>query len=314
MAFQTIHHLTGSGSAIVPFRRALSNEPKAAVQILHGLAEHSGRYERFAAALSKVGYHTYAQDLRGHGTNITADAPQGCFAAQKGNERVISDVLVLNQHIRQKHPGLPVILFGHSMGGLIAANFALSHSATIDALAIWNTNFGSYIENSLALAYLFAERMLKGSDVPSTMLPRLTFRAWGAEIKDRQTQFDWLSHDPAAVATYIADPLCGFDASVGLWIDIFRMMYRAKAKSSYSGIRRELPISLVGGGQDPATNGGVAVRNFASQLRSADFRNISTIIYEQNRHESLHELNYEKVTKNFLEWLEDMLPSAPFSG
>lgn len=314
MAFQSIHHLPVSGSASIPFRRALSSEPKAAVQILHGLAEYSGRYERFASALSKNGYHTYVQDLRGHGTNITADAPQGCFAAQKGNERVISDVLVLNQHIRQQHFGLPLVLFGHSMGGLIAFNFALAHSAAIDALAVWNTNFGSSIENSLALAYLYSERMLKGSDVPSTLLPRLTFRAWSAEIKDQQTQFDWLSRDSAAVAAYIADPLCGFDASVGLWIDIFKMMNRAKAKSNYSSMRKQLPINLVGGGQDPATNGGMAVRNFASQLSSAGFKNISTMIYDQNRHESLHELNYEEVTKNFLEWLEDMLPSAPFSG
>lgn len=314
MAFHSIHHLPTSGSASVPFRRELSSGPKATVQILHGLAEHSGRYERFAAALSKAGYHTYVQDLRGHGTNITAYAPQGCFAARKGNETVISDVLTLNQHIRQKHPGLPVVLFGHSMGGLIAFNFALTHSAAIDAMAIWNSNFGSHIENSLALTYLYGERMLKGSDVPSSMLPRLTFRAWSAEIKDRQTQFDWLSRDPAAVAAYNADPLCGFDASVGLWIDIFKMMNRAKAKSGYSHVRKELPINIVGGGQDPATNRGLAARKFASQLRSAGFRNISTIIYEQNRHESLHELNYEEVTKNFLQWLEDMLPSAPFSS
>lgn len=313
MAFQTVHHLTASGSTRVAFRQALSSKPKAVVQILHGLAEHSGRYGRFAAALSNVGYHTYAQDLPGHGLNITACAPQGCFAARMGSETVISEVLAFNQHIRQKHPGLPVVLFGHSMGGLIAFNFALSHSSTIDAIAIWNTNFGSYIKNASALAFLFGERMLKGSDVPSTMLPRLTFRAWDAAIKDRQTQFDWLSHDQAAVAAYIADPLCGFNASVGLWIDIFRMMNRAKAKSAVSNIRKKLPINIVGGGQDPATDQGLAARKFAGRLHAAGFGNISTTIYEQNRHESLHELNCEEVTQNFLHWLEDMLPSAPFS-
>lgn len=123
-----------------------------------------------------------------------------------GDRVAIGDVLALNRHIHATHPGLPVVLFGHSMGGLIALNYALVHSDMVDAVAVWNANFNGGIENRAAMALLYAERMLKGSDVPSAILPKLTFRTWGRSIPGHRTPFDWLSRDPAEVEAYVNDP------------------------------------------------------------------------------------------------------------
>ncbi len=67
--------------------------------------------------------------------------------------------------------------------------------------------------------------------------------------------FDWLSHDPAEVDAYIADPLCGFDASVALWIDIFHMIRRGANNRNFASIPKHLPFHLIGGAEDPATAG-----------------------------------------------------------
>jgi len=309
MSFENIHRLPLSGGIELPFRQSLIAAPKAAVQICHGLAEHSARYTRFAIALNAAGYNMYAHDHRGHGANIGAYAPRGIFAQKDGYRVAIEDVLALNRHIHASHPGLPVVLFGHSMGGLIALNYTLIHSETVDAAAIWNANFNGGLENSAAMAILKIERMLKGSDVPSSILPKLTFRAWGNAIPNHRTAFDWLSRDPAEVEAYINDPLCGFDASVALWIDVFRMMKAGATDRNFANIRRDLPFNIVGGGEDPATDKAKATQKLAHRMRAMGFSNVTCTIYPDTRHESLNDLNRDEVTQNFLDWLAQALPS-----
>ncbi len=314
MSFETIHRLPLNGGIELPFRQSLIAAPKAALHICHGLAEHSARYERFAMALNAAGYNVYAHDHRGHGANIGAYAPRGIFAQKDGYRVAIDDVLALNRHIHASHSGLPVVLFGHSMGGLIALNYTLVHSETIDAAAIWNANFNGGVENSAAMAILKIERMLKGSDVPSSILPKLTFRAWGNAIPNHRTAFDWLSRDASEVEAYINDPLCGFDASVALWIDVFRMMKAGATDRNFANIRRDLPFNLVGGGEDPATDKAKATRKLAHRMQAMGFSKVTCTVYPNTRHESLNDLNREEVTQNFLNWLAQALPSDNKSG
>lgn len=314
MTFETIHHLPLTDEIELPYRQSLTATPKAVVQICHGLAEHSARYARFAAALNQAGYHAYAHDHRGHGANIGPHAPKGIFALKDGYRVAINDVLSLNRHIHAMHPGLPVVLFGHSMGGLIALNYALTYSDTIDAVAVWNANFNGGIENSAAMALLYAERMLKGSDVPSVILPKLTFRAWGNSIPGHRTAFDWLSRDASEVAAYVNDPLCGFDASVALWIDVFRMMKNGATDSNFANIRKDLPFNIVGGTEDPATDKARATRKLADRMQAMGFSNVTCTIYPGTRHESLNEINRDEVTQNFLDWLTEVLPYSRISG
>lgn len=314
MTFKTIHRLPISDKSELPFRTVRAGAPRAVVQICHGLAEHSARYERFASALAAAGCHVYIHDHRGHGSNIGAHAPRGMFAPKQGHIVAIGDVRALNRHIHENHPGLPVVLFGHSMGGLIALNYVLDHADTVDAAAIWNANFDGGVESAAALALLYMERMLKGSDVPSSILPKMTFRAWGRSIKGHRTLFDWLSHDIAEVDAYIADPLCGFDASVALWIDIFRMIRHGADDRNFSKVPRDLPFNLVGGAEDPATANGAAVRRLAERMRKMDFKRVDCTILPGTRHESLNEINRDQVTQNFLDWLGQALPYPPMSG
>lgn len=317
MSFETINRLPLSDGTELPYRQSLSRTPEAAksvVHICHGLAEHSARYARFAKALNETGHHVYAHDHRGHGVNISAHAPRGMFAPKDGYRVAISDILALNRHIHATHPGLPVILFGHSMGGLIALNYVLEHSDTIDATAIWNANFNGGIENTAAMMLLKAERMLKGSDVPSAILPKLTFRAWGASIPDHQTPFDWLSRDPSEVEAYVNDPLCGFDPTVSLWIDVFQIMKNGATDSNFAAIRKSLPFNIVGGGQDPATDKGKATRKLADRLQAMGFGNVACTVYSETRHESLNDINRGEVMQNFLDWLDNALPADTSSG
>ena len=273
---------------------ALRNEPargeaRGILLLSHGLAEHSARYADFALRMAAEGFHVYAHDHRGHGFTTAPDAPRGQFAPRDGVARVIGDMRAVRDHAAARHPGLPIVLFGHSMGGLLALAFAENHPAEIDALAIWNSNLEPGLAGRMAQAVLAAERMLKGSDVPSGVLARLTFGAWGKSIAGRRTDFDWLSHDAAEVDAYIADPLCGFDVNVSMWIDIFAVTFAVASAQRLARLPKGLPIHLVGGSEDPATDGGRAVLAFAGRLKKSRLEHVTTIVYRGMRHETLKE-------------------------
>jgi alpha-beta hydrolase superfamily lysophospholipase len=138
-------------------------------------------------------------------------------------------------------------------------------------------------------------------------LPRLTFGAWGRKIAGHRTPFDWLSRDPAEVDKYIADPLCGWPASVSLWRDLFGFIFYGADDANFAAVRTALPFNLVGGEKDPATDGGTAVEHLASRMRRMGFSNLVSTIYPQTRHESLNEINRDQVMAGFAAWLDGIL-------
>lgn len=309
--FAEMHrHESPTGASLAFHHRAADGEARAILLICHGLAEHARRYQRFAEAMATRGFHVYAHDHRGHGETHAADAPLGRFSRDAEVKHVIDDVMAMRAVATAAHPGLPVILFGHSMGGLIVLNTAVTHPGGFDAVAIWNSNFNPGLAGRLAQVILRTERMLKGSDVPSGILPKLTFGAWGRSIANRRTDFDWLSRDPAEVDKYVADPLCGFDASVSLWLDIFALTFRAPQRRHLDRLSRDLPIHLVGGGQDPATDNGKAVEWLANYLKQAGFSHITAQIYQDMRHETLNELGAAAAIDEFANWCDRVATRA----
>ncbi|WP_192243245.1 alpha/beta fold hydrolase [Mesorhizobium silamurunense] len=298
-----------TGADLCIYVKHAGGNPRAAIQINHGLAEHAERYARFAEFLAPRGFHVYAHDHRGHGATKAPDAPLGRFADVDGIAKVIADVGAVHDLIASEHPGLPVIVFGHSLGASIALNFVLRHSERVHAAAIWNGNFSQGLLGQLALGILGWERMRLGSDVPSRLLPRLTFQAWGKAVPDHRTLFDWLSRDPAEVDKYIADPLCGWDASISMWRDVVKMALHGGKDSSFAGVRRDLFVNLVGGEKDPASDYGKAVHHLARRMDRMGFSNLVSKVYADTRHESLNEINRDIIMGDFAAWADSALKS-----
>lgn len=296
-----------TGASLRLYHAQASGSPRGIILVQHGLSEHAARYRDFAVAMAERGYHVYAHDHRGHGETIAKDAPRGRFATTGGCNKVIGDVMAVRSLARSEHPGLPVVLFGHSMGGLIALNVAISHPDAFAAIALWNSNFSAGIGASAARAILAAESMFKGADTPSAALPRFTFEAWAAAIPDRKTDFDWLSHDMSEVRAYVEDELCGFPPTVSLWQDVFQFIERGGNPVNWRYIDRNMPIHLLGGGQDPATDNGKAVTKLAEKMRAAGFNRVTLTIEQALRHETLKEIGATRTISDFATWLERVL-------
>jgi alpha-beta hydrolase superfamily lysophospholipase len=308
--FSAFPHSSPTGATLAVRHVPATITPRAVVQINHGLAEHAARYQRFARFLAARGYHVYVHDHRGHGATRAPDSIPGAFASRDGASKVIADVAAIHALIGERHPGLPVVTFGHSMGGLIALNFAETHPVASAALAVWNSNFNAGLAGRAGQAALRLEAFFKGSDTPSTILPKLTFQTWANAMPDRRTDFDWLSRDPLEVDLYVVDPLSGWDATVSMWQDVFHLIYAGADAANLAKLPKALPIHLIGGAEDPATDKGEAVTWLAEQMQKSGLSDVTVEILAGTRHETLNEINRDQSMDSFAAWLDSRI-AAP---
>ena len=305
MRLQTSKLKSQTGAELQLYQLETKSAAKAVVHINHGMCEHIARYERFATHLANNGFHVIAHDHRGHGLTTAKDAPLGTFAKSDGLSKVIADIDTVNAKAKALYPDLPIIYFGHSMGAILGLNYCIQHSDKIAASALWNSG----VDGGLLLAVygflLKVERMFKGSDVPSQIAKKLAFEDWNKKFKPNRTQSDWLTRDAAEVDKYLADPLCGFDASNGLWRDLLGGVKVGADDSQIANIRNDLPIHMLAGGKDPCSDNGKAVERLYSRLKQSGVKDISLTIHQENRHEALNELNRDEVMQEFVDWLDE---------
>lgn len=266
------------GVSLAAWRWPAEN-PRAIVQIAHGMGEHALRYGPLAARLNAAGYAVYSHDHRGHGATAPDAAALGDFGPG-GFEAVVSDLGVIAALAREENPGIPLVLLGHSMGSFAAQYFALDRSGEIDALVL----SGSTAVDRFAAAM---------ADPKTASLDTLGDGSG-------RTPFDWLSRDDSEVDKYIADPLCGFTARPEGIAGMFAFAGRA---ASPSGVRPDLPVLLLAGDQDPLNGRLQLLELLASRYREAGVRDVETQFYPGGRHEMFNETNRAEVIDNLVAWL-----------
>lgn len=293
-----------SGASLALYTYQAEGVPRGIVHINHGLAERASRYARFAAYLASRGYHVAAHDHRGHGLTTAQDGAARRFADREGWDKLMQDVAAVQDELRRRWPGLPLIVFGHSMGSVIAFNHVLRAPDSVDGAAIWNGNMALGPTKAVMKLVLWCEAFFGGRYTPSHTLDKLTFKAWNKRFPEGRTDADWLSSDTAEVDAYVADPLCGWPSSVSLWRDFLKGVGFAEDDANLAPVRKDMPFHLIGGALDPATDGGKAVRHLHRRLKKAGFTDVSCEILDDFRHETLNETGRDKAMADFAGWLD----------
>ena len=282
--------------------------PRACVQIVHGMSEHGGRYGRFAEALNAAGYAVFAQDLPGHGRTARAPDELGHLADDHGWRLALQSIRAVQVDLREKHPGLPLILFGHSMGGLLSQDYVVHHGREVAACVLSGTTGNMGLMRAIGLGLMQIEKAWAGPRHRSALADALSFKAFNRRFRPNRTDFDWLSRDPAEVDRYVHDPHCGFRASTELWLELLAIGARLREPARLARIPKSLPILLIAGEDDPATQGLKGPRALEQAYRGAGLSDVTLKGYDQGRHELLNDLCREQVTADVIGWLRTRTP------
>jgi alpha-beta hydrolase superfamily lysophospholipase len=292
------------GQTLLARRWLPEGPPRAVVQIAHGLAEHSARYARLAAALNAAGYAAYANDHRGHGPKAAA-ADLGHFADEGGWDKVVGDLWTLNRLIAAEQPGTPIIFLGHSLGSFLGRGFIAEHSDALAGVALSGSNGKPPAIATLGRLIAREERLRLGKRGKSNLIFQMWFGEFNKPFKPARTDFDWLSRDERQVDAFVADPLCGFPFTTQLAIDVLDALPHVTSRKSLAAIRKDLPLYVFSGERDPV---GANIKGLIQDLKAAGFTELTTRIYPGARHETLNELNRDEVTRDFIAWLDGIEP------
>ena len=248
----------------------IPGEPKALVQIAHGMGEHARRYDWAAQQLQEQGFAVYANDHRGHGA--TSGPVQG-YMGPDGWNRALADMYELGRFMRSEHPGLSLTLLGHSMGSMLSQQYVTRYGRSIDALVL--SGSPGFKQSRLAFLNLWLmkfERWRHGPDGISELMQSSLFGNANAPFDGPDANgYEWLSRDDEQVATYIADPQCGFVLSPGSLVDMSHGSELAQDPVCIAQIPADLPVlRLFGGGGSCArrTGGPGSPRECLSSARS----------------------------------------------
>ncbi|MED5619778.1 alpha/beta hydrolase [Ideonella sp. BN130291] len=284
---------------LVHYRRWLpTGKPRSVVQVVHGAAEHSGRYDRFAQALVREGHAVYATDHRGHGRTRLRSGQLG-DAGPDGWNRMVDDEIALTQRLRAAHPGVKLTLFGHSLGSFMAQDYITRRPELLDALVLSGTSYGPPPPKPLL-------DLLETATKANPLAPS---EVWVNIFKDfnkpftGQPGFEWLSRDPAEVAKYMNDPLAGFGFSNELVRDFFVGMAALRDPAREARIPKTLPVLVIQGEKDPVGENLKGTQALLDRLKALGLTRVEHRFYPGARHEVLNETNRGEVQRDVIGWL-----------
>ncbi len=290
------------GGRICACRWTPEGEVKAIVQIVHGIAEHVLRYDDFAKYLNSRGILVVAEDHMGHGKSICEQTPRGCFAG--GWKAAVKDIYRLTRDTMEAYPGVPFILFGHSMGSFMARTILAKYpDSGIAGAVICGT---AWMPDGVVSAGKTASGLVcrtKGEQHNSKLLHKMMFGGYNKRIEHPRTASDWLTRDKLIVDAYEADPLCGFVPSAGLVNAMMEGILYIQNSEKLERMNKQLPVLFIAGGDDPVGGYGDGVRRAAEEFKKHGMEHVDLRIYPLCRHEILNELNKEEVYENTAEWI-----------
>lgn len=262
-------------------------QPKAVVQLAHGVGEHALRYEHVAQALAAAGYSVWADDHRGHGrTGMQQHAGVRSKLGKLGPGGLRATIEALRQFtgiIREANPSIPLVLLGHSWGSLMAQIIINDHSGDYDAAVLTGTAFRTF-------------RHMNGGDLNARHKHLGT------------TGVEWLSRDVAIHHAFRADQLT-FDAKIierfGL-VDALRLMGKPKRD-----LPHDIPVLIMVGDDDPLGGEDSAALLADAYVTRSGLSNVEALIYQGARHEIFNETNKEEVFADLVEWLDAHTATGP---
>ena len=275
---------------------------RAVLQIAHGVAEYINRYDGLARFLNEQGIAVLGNDHLGHGQSA-GGKPTLFFAKKDGWDRVVDDLYTVHTVAQERYPGVPCFLLGHSMGSFLTRTYLIRYPGSVSGAIVMGTG-------QMRPALIAAGRLVAGAEMRkvgregfSPLVDKLAFGAYNKPFAPNRTAFDWLSADTENVDRYVADPLCGGKASVGLFDDMLSGIAFIERPGNLRRMDPHTPVLFISGWEDPVGDRGQGVIAACESFRQAGVQDLELQLYPHMRHEILHETDCRQVFDFLLAWL-----------
>ncbi|MBQ7046045.1 MAG: alpha/beta hydrolase [Clostridia bacterium] len=282
--------------------RVFSTEnPTFAVQILHGVTEHMGRYTEFARCMcDNLNCAVIIYDQCGHGASVIDKSDYGYFASRRGYKHIVRDAHGFLEEAKKITGNIPVFLLGYDMGSLIARESITRHPSDYVGLILIGTCYKSF-----AMRMLLKKCQNAISDNSESYLSAKLYKEYvfgRSKNFDGETDNDWLNSDEEELNKYLNDPLCNFSLSVSGIKDIIKLRISVNESKWFKDMP-DIPILILSGTDDPVCNFSKHSLIIANRLRMCDKSDVSTITYPSARHDLLHETCKTQVYKDIANWI-----------
>ena len=282
------HSFTDDLGVEIVFYEWPVSEPKAVIQIAHGLGEHARRYDHMASILNRSGFSVYADDHRGHGQTGLRQLERNQIRnlgnlGSGGMDATYAQVADFTQLIKEDNPGMPIVLIGHSWGSFIAQKIINRHSGIYDAVVL----SGSALRMPGYLATGDFNKVWK--KLPGS------------------TGYEWLSRDVEIQKAFVADPLTFLAAALKVFG--FKNSLKMFGKPS-KNVRSDLPILVQVGEADPIGGEYSNKALVEAYRKNAGTQDIELFVYHDARHEIYNELNRSQIISDLVDWINERITTS----
>ena len=281
-------------------------KPKGIIQLSHGMCEYAQRYDAWARRFCAAGYIFCGNDHLGHGRTAQNEQELGFTATRGGAALLVEDLHTMTRMMQESFPGLPVVLYGHSMGSFAARAYLTQYGNELAAALISGT---AGPEQPTGIARGLARLLVKtkGDHHRSRFLTSLAFGSYNQHFKEEADSRSWLTRVKSIREAYRQDPLCRFVFTAGGYETLFDLLHTVSRPAWAEKVPRELPILLFAGDEDPVGNYGKGVKEIYNRLRKNGCENAMIRLYAGGRHEMHNEENADEVFADLTAFLEGVL-------
>ena len=279
---------------------------KAVVQLSHGMAEHSMRYEQLGKFLCDNGIAFYAHDHRGHGETAESVEDLGFLAENDGFNRVVEDLATMIKKCREDFPRKKVILLAHSFGSFVSQCYIEKYGAEIDGVVLCGSAGPRLLLTGFGQVFSGIVMKCTGKRKKSALLDTLVFGTYNKGIES-DSPAAWICRDAEVVKKYDDDPFCGFKVTNEFFYDFLGGLTSIHKKKNMNKIPKDLPVFLMAGDGDPVGEYGKSVKKLFTSYKKLGIKDVSLKIYPEARHELFNELNKVDVMNDLLVWVLSQL-------
>ena len=258
-------------------------EIKGIFHIVHGMTEYIKRYAPLFEAAAERGFIAFGYDHLGHGETARDDSELGYFAEKNGYDLLVRDVLAAEDKMLEQNPGLPLILMGHSMGSFISRLAAERGGERLSGLIICGTG-GPRFGAEAGLLICDIEKLIFGERHISKTIEIMTFGSYNKRFPGG-SKYAWITKDKVVIAEYEKDKYCTFHFTVSALHDLVKLSISANRRDWFLNMRKDLPVLIVSGEDDPVGDYGRGVTKVYDRLKAAGAENVTLHLYENGRHE-----------------------------